>query len=227
MTESHLTPEQKAELAELCAKATPGEWDQNTLAGRPNSEVFSGNILICDCRVTNIEMSFEEIEANCALIAAAKNAVPALLAENKAQAQRIAELEGEKDVLEHIRDFLADRGVWGCVECEAPTEVEAIEVLLDSYEEARKEQVAELEQENKELRTELYCQIQDAKGFLFHRDKKVAELEKEVARLRAGLAVLYSHEMPEEPGVWGIKCVEDHNAIIEEILGTKPEQANG
>jgi hypothetical protein len=68
------------------SKFTKGPWEVNTLAGRPNSEVFSGDdVLICDCRATNVVMEPEEIEANAHLIAAAPDMYEALkrVMENK------------------------------------------------------------------------------------------------------------------------------------------------
>ena len=61
------------------SKHTPIPWKVNTFAGRPNSEVFSNDTLICDCRATNVEMTSEEIEANAEFIVRAVNSHQALL----------------------------------------------------------------------------------------------------------------------------------------------------
>lgn len=50
---------------------------------------------------------------------------------------------------------------------------------------------------------------------------RIAELEAEVARLRGVLASLRSEKLDADS--WGIKCIEDHNAIIDEALAQPGE----
>ncbi len=47
---------------------------------------------------------------------------------------------------------------------------------------------------------------------------RVAELEAERDRLRAVLLSLKAEQLEMEPDHWAIKCIEDHNAIIDEAL---------
>lgn len=49
-----------------------------------------------------------------------------------------------------------------------------------------------------------------------------AELKAQVAGLRTALVSLKSEDMGY--GEWGIKCIQDHNAIIEEALSRTPEE---
>ena len=58
------------------SKFTAGPWEVNTLAGRPNREVFASDQGICDCGIYGGEA--DEIEANTALIAAAPEMYEAL-----------------------------------------------------------------------------------------------------------------------------------------------------
>ncbi len=72
-------------------KHTPAPWDINTLAGPQLREVFAGDVLICDCGATNVEMEDIEIEANARLIAAA----PELLTELRHLVSLLEPLEND------------------------------------------------------------------------------------------------------------------------------------
>ena len=47
-------------------------------------------------------------------------------------------------------------------------------------------------------------------------------LKAENERLKKTLRLLYSEPM--EPGVWGIRCIEDHNSLIREALAESEEE---
>ena len=48
-------------------------------------------------------------------------------------------------------------------------------------------------------------------------ERQLAEVTAERDKLREVLASLISEQL--SPNEWGIKCIEDHNAIIKEALG--------
>lgn len=83
MTNNEATPseQQRRELIELAKKATPRPYQVNTLAGRPNREIFSeANIWIADTGC-GPDLDDAEIEANTAYLVAAANLAPGLVRE--------------------------------------------------------------------------------------------------------------------------------------------------
>lgn len=85
---------------------TPGLWEVNTVAGKPYREVFSGDVLVCDCGATNVEMEPEEIEANARLISAAPDLLKALKrilpAAADSKHRDFSDLAGNEDTLREM-----------------------------------------------------------------------------------------------------------------------------
>jgi len=74
------------QLERLCHAATPGPW---TLEDETDCRVFApGGELICDCDIVGVDVPVRFMQVDAAFIAAARRAVPALIAEVRAlQAQ--------------------------------------------------------------------------------------------------------------------------------------------
>ena len=90
-TPTPITADEIEVLRQLEHKATQGEW-RVTIADEQEAWIAAGNRRIIDC-----DELYEPVEANAALIAAARNAVPRLLAAIDEQAQEIARLTRERD----------------------------------------------------------------------------------------------------------------------------------
>ena len=95
-----MTPERIAELRALCENATPGAWTSNI--NDYGDLIHAGNMLVAEIRgwghlTGKLGLSEDEVtkiqDANCALIAAARTALPELLDALEAMTKRAAEME--------------------------------------------------------------------------------------------------------------------------------------
>jgi hypothetical protein len=92
------------ELERLAKAATPGPWkDKSFKRNYDWGVICSGGKRIAQCTSADVtderkRVTFEEKLANAAYIAAACNAVPELIAKNRALQERVRELERELEV---------------------------------------------------------------------------------------------------------------------------------
>ena len=103
-----MTDERLAEIKARADAATPGPWERNNLAGRPEREVFAGDELIGDFGVGGWEddEGADRVEINAEFIAHARQDIPDLLAEVERLREHVATLEhAYKDSRERIREM--------------------------------------------------------------------------------------------------------------------------
>lgn len=103
-----MTNERLAVIKARAEAATPGPWERNHLAGRPEREVFAGNDLIGDFGVGGWEddKGADRVESNANFIANARQDIPELIAEVERLREHIASLEhAYKDSRERIREM--------------------------------------------------------------------------------------------------------------------------
>ena len=108
-----MTNDQLAELERLTKAATPGPWkDKSFKRNYDWGVICSGGKRIAQCTSTDVtderkRVTFEEKLANAAYIAAACNAAPELIAENRALRKRVRELERQTVVLaSHLSKYV-------------------------------------------------------------------------------------------------------------------------
>jgi len=103
-----MSDERLAEIKARVEAATPGPWERNNLAGRPEREVFAGDYLIGDFGVGGWkdDEGADRVEINADFIAHARQDIPGLLAEVQRLREHVASLEqGYKDSRERIREM--------------------------------------------------------------------------------------------------------------------------
>lgn len=118
-----LTPDDLARIEELAEKATPGPWNAGGYSDYPGDE---GSAITAGAEGTMeergiayaVEYSWttpESCKADAEFIAAARTAVPALVAGVRSRDERIAELEAARDarVKAEALDLAADQAVVG------------------------------------------------------------------------------------------------------------------
>lgn len=104
-------------LRELESKATIGPWEVNTLAGRPNREIFS----VFDDNIGDFGcggLGFEATEANAEFVVAARNAIPTLLDEIEQKQVHVVVLEHQIALLPDGWKFRAEAAEARVVELE-------------------------------------------------------------------------------------------------------------
>ena len=94
------------ELERLAAQATPGPWAANNWGRVWYTSSHDSKRLVCDT-MRNTVRNPKSWRANARLIAAMRNSVPELIAENRALQERVRELEAENaDLKNQLRDAL-------------------------------------------------------------------------------------------------------------------------
>lgn len=86
------------ELERLAAQATPGPWFHTTCDMVGTTESFFDEDFLCVCR-TDVPEENKHSTDNAAYVVAACNAVPELIAENRALQERVQELEAQRAYL--------------------------------------------------------------------------------------------------------------------------------
>jgi hypothetical protein len=132
-----MTPEEIARQRAVIAAATEGPWevcpwDMYIFGPKGQMVADSADVYEETIRLRGYGARLP-MEANGAFIAEARTAWPAALDEVERLKAEVADIKGE------VEDALGIARVWGCVDCEARTYTEAIEVLAQDADDTKAE----------------------------------------------------------------------------------------